>query len=183
MLDILEQIAQSEKAVTATELNHILQKHLDGKRYMPGSRLQRLTVGVFSHSKFQIERHAILTALSSDISETCNLSNPEGFEMVYAGRVDTKWTLRLQLGIGTRVPLYCTAAGKMYPSSLRKQQRRNLLDQLERVRFSNLTIMDREQLLADLKQIRKQDFSTDAGEYIEGMVAVAVPVRDNYKRV
>jgi len=129
VLDILEQVARSNTPVTLTELkdllglpkstthrlcnvlerNGFLHKNLDGKRYIPGSRLQQLAVGILGHSQLRAQRHAILTELSRDIGETCNLSYPDGAEMVYADRVETQWPLRLQLPIGTRVPLHCSA--------------------------------------------------------------------------
>ena len=203
VLDILEQIGSAERPVTASELNGILnmpkssghrlcgdlekqgflQKHIDGKRYMPGPRLQHLAVNVLSHSQLRAERRAILSALSHDIGETCNLSYPDGLEMVYADRVETKWPLRLQLGIGTRVPLYCTSAGKMYLSSLRKKKRHSLIHYMELKPHTPLTIINKEQLLEDLKQIRRQNFSVDTGEYIEGMIAIAAPIRDKNEKV
>ena len=38
--------------------------------------------------------------------------------MVYWDRVETEWPLKVQMPIGTRVPLHCSASGKMYLSSL-----------------------------------------------------------------
>ncbi|MEM7562479.1 MAG: IclR family transcriptional regulator [Pseudomonadota bacterium] len=203
VLEILEQIAQAEKPVTATELNDMLslpkstahrlcsmleaegylQKRLDGKRYMPGPKLQTLAIGVLTHSQFRAQRHAILMSLSQEIGETCNLSYPDGSQMVYADRVETQWPLRLQLTVGTRVPLHCTASGKMYLSSLPKAKRANMASHLELTSHTSNSITDSEQLLENLEKIRRQDFSTDNEEFVDGMIAVAVPIRDKRGRV
>ena len=203
VLDILEQIAKSDQPVTATQLNDslelpkstahrlcavletqgYLQKKMDGKRFMPGPKLRTLAVGVLSHSQFRAQRHAILMSLSHDVGETCNLSYPDGSEMVYVDRVETQWPLRMQLTVGTRVPLHCTASGKMFLSSLSKSRRTSMAHQLELTSRTSNSMTDPEQLLGDLEKIRKLNYSTDNEEYVDGMIAVAVPVKDTKGRL
>ena len=101
------------------EAQGYLLKKINGKSYMPGNRLYDMAVGVLAHSRFRAERHAILQSLSEDIGETCNIAYPDGIQMAYSDRVETQWPLRLvQIPVGTRVPLHCTASGKLYLSTL-----------------------------------------------------------------
>ena len=95
--------------------------------------------------------------------------------MLYLERVETKWPLRIQLPIGTRVPLHCTASGKMFLSTFRDPKRvARLVEPMEK--RTPHSIGDAEALLAELERIRDRGFSTDAEEFIEGMIAVAVPM-------
>ncbi|MBX2867641.1 MAG: IclR family transcriptional regulator [Acidiferrobacterales bacterium] len=202
VLAILEEVTNTDHPISASEINQslqlprstahrlcsvmeehaFLQRHADGKRYMPGPKLRKIATGVLGHSRHRAEQHAILTSLSNEIGETCNLSHPDGAEMVYAERVETQWPLRLQLPIGSRVPVYCTASGKMYLSSLRKQQRERVLRHLPLVRRTANSLIDCNDLLRELKQIRKRGYSMDNQEYIEGMTALAVPILDDSRR-
>ena len=79
ILAILEQVANSDRPVTPTEINEklnlpkatihrlcskledekILQREFDGKRFMPGSRLKQIALGVISNENFRTHRHAI----------------------------------------------------------------------------------------------------------------------------
>ena len=152
-----------------------LTRDLDGRRYALGGRLRGLAIGLLSFSQLQAERRALLAKLSEQIGETCNLSIPDGDAMLYLDRVETKWPLRIQLPIGTRVPLHCTASGKMFLSTLRDAQRvRRLVEPMEK--RTPRSIDDAEVLLAELAMVRDRGFSTDAEELIEGMIAIAVPV-------
>ena len=129
ILAILEQVANSDRPVTPTEINEklnlpkatihrlcakledekILQREIDGKRFRPGSRLRQIALGVISNENFSTHRHAILRQLSEEVGETCNITIPDGSQMRYLDRVETHWPLRMEFMIGTKVPnaLYC----------------------------------------------------------------------------
>lgn len=173
----------AHRLCTVMERQGYLQKMMDGKRYMPGEKLRKLAIGVLAHSELRAQQHAILKSLSRDIGETCNLSYPDGSEMMYADRVETQWPLRLQLTIGTHVPLYCTASGKMYLSSLPRKKREKVAGQLELVSHTPNTITNLSDLLVDLEQINKHAVSVDREEYVEGMIAIAVPIADEGRRL
>jgi DNA-binding IclR family transcriptional regulator len=197
-LAVLEGIAGADRPISVTELNGILdlpkptvhrlcrtlererflQRELDGKRLVAGPRLNRLAMSVIAGSGLRAERHAILQAISSEIGETCNVTVPEGSEMHYIDRVETHWPLRLQFPIGTRVPLHCTASGKLYLSSLPTARRRRLLARLPLDRRTTRTLTDPTALEAALLRIRKEQVGTDDEEFVDGMVAVAVPVTE-----
>lgn len=203
VLELLECIAESSRPVTAAELNQslqlpkstahrlcnvmdqqgYLQKHIDGKRFVPGPRLHALAVGVLDHSDLRAQRHAIMTALSRDVGETCNLAYRDGQGMVYAERIETKWPLRMQLPVGTRVPLHCTASGKMYLSTLPRKKCEIFIDCLERHAYTPNTLTDARMLLDDLAKIRKQKYAEDREEFVPGMIALAVPIKDQHKRL
>ena len=169
----------THRLCAALERQGFLQKEIDGKKYLPGPVLRDVAMGILSGASYRMERHAILESLSEDVGETCNLAYPDGSGMVYADRVETKWPLRLQFPIGSKVPLHCTASGKMYLASLDRRRQRKLLSILPMERLTPLTTIDAEQLLSELAEVRANDYSTDRGELVAGMIAVAVPIRDD----
>ena len=124
----------------------------------------------------------VMRGLAEDVGETCNLAAPERDGMVYLDRVETKWPLRIQLPIGTHVPFHCTASGKLYLSSLRADKLERLLGGLDFEGFTDQTITSPDALLQELSDIRSRGYSTDNEEFMEGMAAVAAPVRDSQKR-
>lgn len=202
VLDILEIVANSEEPISATEINHKLKlpkatahrlcaeleaqgyliKRINGKSYMPGNRLHDIAVGVLAHSRFRTQRHAILQRLSEEIGESCNIAYPDGTHMTYTDRVETQWPLRLQIAVGTRVPLHCTASGKLYLSSLPKSKREAMVATLDLKAITKNTISDPAMLLQAVEKIRKDQISIDNEEYIDGIIAIAVPITDNQGR-
>ena len=147
------------------------------KRLTVGSRLTNLAFGAMRASMRDAGRHALLRRLVHEVNETCNIGIMLHGEIVYLDRVEAEhWPLRLQFGVGTRVPLHCSAIGKLFLALMPGTRRRRLLESLELRRFTNTTITERAQLEAELKQIRKEQVSFDREEYLVGVVCTAVPV-------
>ncbi len=160
------------------EAQGFLVRDLDGRRYTPGRRLRELAVGTLSSLRAGTARLAVLGALARDIGETCNIAIPGRDAMIYLDRVETEWPLRIQLPVGTRVPLYCTASGKMYLSSLGRAHREHYLRNALLERRTARTLTAPEPLAAELARTRKRGYAVDDEEFMEGMVAVAVPIAD-----
>ena len=117
------------------------------------------------------------------IGETCNISVPDGLAMIYWDRVETEWPLKVQLPVGSRVPLYCTASGKLFLASLPPGRRRQLLARLDLQRRTPNTIADAAALEAALETIARSQMGTDNEEFIEGMIAIAVPIAEKSGRL
>jgi len=202
VLDILDTVAASAKPLSATEINEVLNlpkatahrlcaeleargyllKRINGKSYQPGNRLFDVAVGVLANSRFSATRHAILTALSEKVGETCNIAYPDGLYMAYSDRVETSAPLRLQFSIGMRVPLYCTASGKLYLSTLPRSRRKAVINKLELIPRAKNTITDPDALLAAIDQIEQRQVSIDNQELYNDVIAIAVPIKDRQDR-
>ncbi len=124
-----------------------------------------------------------MNALAEEVGETCNLVVPDREGMTHLDRVETKWPLRIQLPIGTQVPFYCTASGKLCLSSLRKSHLDRILGSIDPTPHTTATLSDKEYLMAELGRTRRQGCSRDAEEFMVGMIALAVPVLDIHKRL
>ncbi len=202
-LYILEVLARAGTPLTATAINEalklpkptihrlcqrleaegFLEKDLDGRRYLPGARLRTLTAGVLGFATFTQARHAVLQQLSEEVGETCNITIPVEGGMQYLDRVETRWPLRVHFPVGSCVPFYCTASGKLYLSSLRKAHRRQIVQSLALERHARNTITDPDELLALLDAIRRTGLGIDNEEFVDGMVAIAVPITDESGRM
>ena len=102
--------------------------------------------------------------------------------MSYADRVETDWAFRIQLPIGTNVPFHCTASGKCFLSSLNKRERNGILSSLKLEALTEKTHVTIEALIQELNQIKKQGYALDREEFMEGMIAIAVPIKDKEDR-
>jgi DNA-binding IclR family transcriptional regulator len=103
--------------------------------------------------------------------------------MIYLDRVETKWPLRIQLPVGTEVPFYCTASGKMYLSSLNPRMLGKYLDIATLEQRTSHTMTDPDMLRAEIDMIRARGYATDDEEFMDNMVAVAVPILDSQNRL
>jgi DNA-binding IclR family transcriptional regulator len=153
----------------------LLLRESDG-RVSPGPRLARFALEALLNAAVRAPRHAILAGLAEDVGETVNLTMLDGSEVVYLDRVESAWPLRMTLQPGSRVPLHCTASGKLLLASLSAPRRRRLVDSLDLKRFTERTLADGRALDAELARIRRDGYATDNEEYLAGLVCIAVPV-------
>lgn len=148
------------------------------KRYSVGPRLSTLSLTVQMRSPLRARRHAILARLVEEIGETCNFTMLDGNEVVYLDRVETLENVRLHMDVGSRVPLHCTASGKLLLAHLPPAQLRKVLGTGPLKRYTDRTITSIEALERELSKIRASGIGTDTGEYLVGSVCLAVPVVD-----
>ena len=202
-LEVVEAVASADRPMTVVDLLDLtglpkatlhrlcnlleeegfLRPDLSGRGYVGGHRLARLARLTLATSAERSYRHGILSAVSQEIGETCNIVISKGAEMFYTDRVETEWPLRHQLPIGSNVPVHCTASGKLYLSSLTKRQCRDLVSVLSLERYTDNTITDPDKLLTALKAVRRDRVGIDDEEFVDGMVAVAVPINDDKGRM
>lgn len=175
--------ATAHRIALALEQQGMLLREPGGRRFSSGHRFAALAVDALRNSPRRGARHAIMQRLVDDIGETCNFTMLDGACVVYIDRVEAHWPLRLHLQPGSRVPLHCTASGKLFLSHLRNSARARLLASLKLERHTGNTITDKRKLERALEKIRAEKVGTDNEEFLAGLVAVAVPVLDAKKRV
>lgn len=202
-VDIVERVARAQQSVSLDEITResrlpkstvhrilrlleqagLLRRDLADKRYCVGPRLSSLALDVLTASPPHARRHAILRRLVDHIGETCNLTVREGAEVVYVDRVETSSPVRLNMEAGSRVPLHCTASGKLFLSQLSRQDLRDLIGAGPLKRYTARTITDVGALERELKRIREDRIGMDVSEFLEGSVCLAVPVVDPKGRI
>ena len=116
--------------------------------------------------------------IAAKTGETVNFVVPEKQGMSYEDRVETNWMFRIQLPVGTHVPFHCTASGKVFLASLRKAERDRLVNIMRMDKLTGNTLTTPDSLNSELKRVAKFGYAIDNEEFVEGMIATAVPVRD-----
>ncbi len=154
-----------------------LQREPSSGRLIAGNRLIALSLNVITSIARLGPSHNILNALAEETGETCNLGVMEAGQVVYLDRFETKWPLGLRFEPGSRVPIHCTALGKMFLSNMSKSQRHKYLATLPLTRYTENTFTDPDSLEDELVKIRSEGVSFDNAEFMSGVVCMAVPIR------
>ncbi|MCW4149233.1 IclR family transcriptional regulator [Halomonas sp. 18H] len=162
------------------ESSGMLQREADGRHYSKGGRLRRLAETLLLNDTIQGARHAILAELVEEVGESCNITALSGGEVLYLDRVETSAPLRFYLHPGSRVPVHCSASGKLFLAQLAPAQRRRLLNQVPLNAFTANTLTDPEALEAEIDIVRREEYAFDDEEFLAGLlcIAVLVPNRD-----
>ncbi len=197
-LRILERIVDSSGPVSvaqlATILNYskptthriatfleefgFLEREPGGRRFVESQRLIDLALKVLMAAAQRPNRHGILDWVVEQTGETCNFGIMHRGELVYLDRVEAEWPLGLRFEPGSRVPLHCTAIGKLFLSALSDDSLNSLLRATRLTKYTDSTIVDPASLRAALDQIRETGLSVDNQEFMYGVVCIAVPVFD-----
>ena len=199
---ILEIMGHAKEPMTPTEINRqldlpkqtvhrlcatlenegFLKREPGSKRLVPAPRAKELAAGILLGAREEIARHQVLVETAGKVNETVNLVIPENDGMMYLDRVETDWAFRIQLPVGSHVPFHCTASGKSYMSCMPPAERRRFVDRLNLQGLTPNTHTNADTLLAELDVAAKRGFSVDNQEFIDGMVALSVPVKDKNDR-
>jgi DNA-binding IclR family transcriptional regulator len=203
VLDLIQLVAASPQPMTLAEIGtalrlpkptvHRLCVRLEEARYLirepgryryrVGPATERLAFNAIRRGSASVQWRLILERLVDDIRETCNFTAPAGNEVVYVERVESRWPLRLHLEVGSRVPMHCTASGKLFLAFMETERRKRMLESLTLTRMTERTTTTREALEQEIAEVAVRGYSTDDEEFIQGLVAVAVPVADSRGRV
>ena len=120
----------------------------------------------------------IVEQVARQIQEHVSVGTRDGDEIIHLVRSRYSHVASLSIRPGSRVPMYCTASGRLWLAWLDEGQRdeyfaRNLLQAL-----TPYTQVDRLQLEAELLRVKEQGYCMVDQEYEVGMRVLGVPLLD-----
>jgi IclR family transcriptional regulator, pca regulon regulatory protein len=124
----------------------------------------------------------VMEELVAELKESCSASVLDHDEVVYVLRVSTHKIMSINLGIGSRLPAFCTSMGRVLLGALPLPQLTALLAAKPLEKFNQHTITDPAALEAVVAQVREQGWSLVDRELEEDLVSLAAPVRDRSGR-
>jgi DNA-binding IclR family transcriptional regulator len=154
----------------------LLQRESDGRHYGIGTRLRRLAENLLLNDSLHGARHTVLRQLVEEIGESCNLTALSGSEVVYLDRVETAAPLRFYLHSGSRVPVHCSASGKVFLAQMSPAQRRRLLSNAPLEPYTAKTLTDPDALEKEVQRVRKDGYALDNEEFLPGLLCIAALV-------
>jgi IclR family acetate operon transcriptional repressor len=155
-----------------------LSRDPDERNFVVGPALRTLALDTLNHDSTRGLRHEVLSALVDQVGETCNFTTLDRGSVLYLDRVEAPWPWRLTLEVGTHVPMHCTASGKLFLALMPASQRETFLKHLPLTRLTHATRTTVEALRSECDRIARAGYSIDEEEFVQGLTAIAVPVRD-----
>lgn len=154
----------------------LLQREGDGRHYGMGARLRRLAENLLLNDSLHGARHAVLRHLVEEVGESCNITALSGSEVVYLDRVETAAPLRFYLHPGSRVPVHCSASGKIFLAQMDLAQRRRLLAHSPLDAYTPKTLTDLGQIESEIARVQQDGFALDDEEFLPGLLCIAMRV-------
>jgi IclR family pca regulon transcriptional regulator len=124
-----------------------------------------------------------LEQLVVETAEASEGSILDGGDVVYVVRVPGPALMTISVNIGARRPAHATAMGRVLLAHLPPAELDAYLETTELVPMLPRTITDPDEFRAELRRVREDGYALVNQELEEGLVAIAVPVRDRTGRV
>lgn len=202
-LDLLEQFHDDVDELGVTELSKRLKLHknnvfrllatLESRGYIEQNKatenyrlgLKALELGQTFIKQMGLLRQAkpILEQIVEDCNETAYVAIYKEHHTVYLDVVETNLTVRVVSRVGSRLPAFCTAAGKVHMAYMTDEELDDLLSHLNFVQHTPSTITNAEALKTELAKVREQGYSFDDEELDSGVRCIAAPIRDYTRRI
>jgi DNA-binding IclR family transcriptional regulator len=98
-------------------------------------------------------------------------------------KVDSTEPIRVTYDIGQSGPLYAGSSGKALLAFLDPTEQEQVLNEIEFVAFTPLTVTDRRELERNLASVRGQGYAHTFGELDNGVQAVGAPIWNHLNRL
>jgi len=150
----------------------------DGKYFRLAPRVLRLGHAYVTSNPLSRIVQPILEAISERTQESSSLAVQDGTEVVFVARAATRRSLSHGLGLGSRLPAYAAATGRVLLAALPKEEAKLLLKRSKRVQLTPRTRTGISEVMALLDEIRSQGYAVSNEELELGVRSIAVPIRD-----
>jgi IclR family pca regulon transcriptional regulator len=155
----------------------------DGKLFRLAPRVLRLGYAYVTSTATAKIVQPVLETISERTHESSSLAVLDGSDVVFVARAATRRSLSNGLGLGSRLPAYCAATGRVLLAALQPEDAEQRLQRSRRVPLTPYTRTDLDTLLAVLDDVRQQGYAISDEELELGVRSIAVPVRDSSGRI
>jgi IclR family transcriptional regulator, pca regulon regulatory protein len=155
----------------------------DGRRFRLTPKVLDLGFSYLSSMEFWDVAMPYMEEVSATIHESCSASVLEGCDIVYVARVPTKRIMSVALAIGARLPAITTSMGRVLLAQLADDALHKHLGSCPVRRRTEHTVTDPAALQGILRTVGQQGWCLVDQELEEGLISIAVPVRNKRGRV
>lgn len=154
----------------------------DGKLFRLTPRILELGMAYLSSMPLWHLAGPVMERLSEQLGESCSAAVLDGTDIVYVMRVHTHQILSVNLGVGSRLPAFCTSMGRVLLAGLAEGAVRQRLQTSERTPRTRHTVTEVGALLTEVRKARDQGWALVDQELEDGLISMAVAVRDGSGR-
>ena len=202
-IQLLRAFTRDEKTLSMTELHRktgigksslqrllstlvherFLMKDAETKQYSLGMELFFLGSLVEKNDAFLSVAIPVMEQLSRATKENISISMIDQNERRCIYNIASQHELSALTYIGNTSPLYAGASAKVLLAFQSDDFIERYLEQVEFKKITDITVNSTEDLLEDIKKIRKMGYAVSYGERIKGAMSISVPIRNRFREV
>lgn len=147
-------------------------------RYSVGPKFEEVALCALRNGGSGGERRRIMGALARRLDARVNFVVLRAGELAFVEWVDSTSALRVDLRPETRVPIHCSASGKLLMAHAPEAVQRSFLHSAPFRAYTRHTITTARGLEQEFERIRRRGHGEDNEEFLPGVNCLAVPVRN-----
>lgn len=176
----LTRAAARRYLLTLTKLGYA---DYDGKYFSLDLRVLRLGYGLLSGAPLPRKAQPVLDTVGWQTDEVTSVAVLDENAVVFVARSQSRRVFSPTVGVGTRLPAYCSSAGRALLSHRSDAEVLLLLGHSPLIQFTPHTRATPRAVLEAVHQAREQGYAISDEEYEIGLRSIAVPVPNSHGRV
>lgn len=145
------------------------------KKFSLGPTLVKLGNKAVAGADLRAIARPYIAELSYKYRETVFLGTFDEHGITIIDKADSPEGLKITAPVGSRIPRYAGATGKVFLSSQREPVLKKLMEK-PIPNFTDKTITNHDDYLKELQIVREKGYATDFEEYMRGVNAISVPL-------
>jgi IclR family pca regulon transcriptional regulator len=150
----------------------------DSRHFFLQPRILSLGYSYISSTPLATAAQPILEHVSQLVRESSSIAILDGLDIIYIARVNVTRIMGIHLGVGSRLPAFCTSMGRALLANLPRQELDSFLSKLTFTRYTERTVTSADALLERLEEVRRNGYAVVDQELELGLRSMAVPIQN-----
>ncbi|TWG99739.1 IclR family transcriptional regulator [Mesorhizobium sp. J18] len=155
----------------------------DGRRFRLSPRLLSLARTSLGGASLWTYAEPFMREVSDGLGESCSAAVLDGENVLYVARIAGQRIVSVALHVGTRLPAYCTAMGRVLLSDMPEEELNAFFRRADIRANTPKTITDPRRLSEKVMETRQNGYGIADEELELGLRSIAVPIRDRTGRI
>ncbi|HEY1314050.1 MAG TPA: IclR family transcriptional regulator C-terminal domain-containing protein [Steroidobacteraceae bacterium] len=166
--------------LTLEELGYVTR---NGRQFVLRPKVLELGAAYLESMNIETVTKNHLEELAGSTGDSAALCVLDGTEIVYIARASIRTLIRLEAHVGSRFPAHATSTGRALLAGLTAERLQRYFDTATFEALTDRTVVEPARLKQLIEDCRRTGYAAVEDELAYGVVALAVPVFDQYGRV
>lgn len=150
----------------------------DNRHFFLRPRVLALGHSYISSMPLASAAHPVLEHVSHLLHESCSIATLDGLDIIYVARANVTRIMSIDLGVGSRLPAFCTSMGRVLLGNLAPEELENYLARVKFMTYTERTVASVEKLRQVLRLVRRNGYAIVDQELELGLRSMAVPIQN-----
>lgn len=149
---------------------------MEGRQFRLTAKVLDLGFAYLSSLPLWSLAEPFIEALVRDVQESSSVAVLDGRDIVYVLRVPTHKIMSINLGVGSRLPAYCSSMGRVLLAGLNDDALNSYLGAGQFTARTPRTLTDPVHLREEIVRVREQGWALIDEELETGLISIAAPI-------